>query len=156
MPVLKEVIMNRGPLVEREGHKQTTPEPGQRLRILMVEDDQDTVDTFAMLLTAEGYEVRSALDGPSGLEAARAWQPDAVLLDIGLPGMNGYELARQLRQTSGTRRPFLIAITAYGDDKARHCSEEVGIDLHLVKPVEIDDLQMVLDKFQTILVPEAG
>ncbi len=146
--------MERGQVMKADSRPPTEHRP--RLRILMVEDDRDTVDTFGMLLAAEGHEIRSALDGPSGLAAAEAFAPDVVLLDIGLPGMDGYELARQLRARSGKRRPFLIAITAYGDDRSRLWSEESGIDLHLVKPVEIEDLQMVLEKFQTILLPEAG
>ena len=151
--------MERGQLTPPRHDKLTAdspPEERKQLRILMVEDDHDTVETFALLLTAQGHEVRYAFDGPTGLEMARSWAPDAVLLDIGLPGMNGYELARRLHAESGNRRPFLIAITAYGDDQSRLCSEKVGIDLHLVKPVEIEDLQMVLEKFQTILMPDAG
>lgn len=150
--------MERGHLTQPEQDSAGTSTTGRRnqLRILMVEDDRDTVETLTLLLTAQGHEVRSAFDGATGLELAREWLPDAVLLDIGLPGMNGYDVARQLREESAARRPFLIAITAYGDDRSRLCSEEVGIDLHLVKPVEIEDLQMVLEKFHTILMPESG
>jgi CheY-like chemotaxis protein len=151
--------MERGQVTQPRQHSPTAdspPDQRKQLRVLMVEDDRDTVETFALLLTAQGHDVRYAFDGPTGLEMARTWAPDAVLLDIGLPGMNGYELARRLHAESGDRRPFLIAITAYGDDQSRLSSEKVGIDLHLVKPVEIEDLQMVLDKFQMILMPDAG
>jgi len=147
--------MQKSPSLAKPATDRASEQTRERsLRILLVEDDRDTVETFTMLLKAEGYDIRFAYDGPSGLEAARTYEPDAVLLDIGLPGMNGFDLARQIRQQCGSKRPFLIAITAYGDEKSRKCSEQVGIDLHLVKPIEMEGLQMVLEKFRTVLRPE--
>ncbi len=93
-----------------------------------------------MILKTSGYEVRMAFDGPSALREAERYRPDAVLLDIGLPGMNGYEVARSLRQRAAFRRTPLVAITGYGQDEDRRRSREAGFDLHLTKPVDPGEL----------------
>jgi two-component system, chemotaxis family, CheB/CheR fusion protein len=115
------------------------------LRILVVEDDADTARTAALLLELYGYKVRLAADGMAALEAARSWQPDVVLLNIGLPGMDGYEVAQRLAVEN---KPFIIAVTGYGRDVDRWRSEQAGIHLHLVKPVDPELLLSILRKFQ--------
>ncbi len=112
------------------------PAPVQRRRVLVVDDNVDAAQSLRMLLELEGHEVRLAHDGLAALEAARAFAPAVVLLDIGLPGLDGYEVARRLRAAPETRACRLIAITGYGqsDDHAR--SEAAGFDRHLIKPVE--------------------
>jgi two-component system OmpR family response regulator len=118
------------------------PPPG--LRVLVVEDHADTADSLALLLTLFGHEVRVARDGPTALEMARAFPPDVVLLDIGLPGIDGWQVAERLRQQSGQKRPLLIAVTGYGQDADHRRSQEAGIDLHLLKPVDPDQLRRLL------------
>jgi PAS domain S-box-containing protein len=110
-------------------------------RILVVDDHVDTAELQALLLRAAGHEVRTAHDGPVALEAARAFRPGIVILDIGLPGMDGYEVARRLRGEPGLEEVLLIALTGYGRDEDRRRCREVGFDHHLVKPVDSDALQ---------------
>jgi CheY-like chemotaxis protein len=118
------------------------------LRILIVEDEPDTADTMAILLCLWGHRAQIALDGPSALHAALLRPPDVVLLDLGLPGMDGWQVAEQLSDQAGRERPFLIAITGYGQQADHRRSREAGIDLHLLKPVEPDFLQRVLERLQ--------
>jgi CheY-like chemotaxis protein len=124
-----------------------------RLHILTVEDDQETAQNLALLLRKEGHEVNIAPDGPAALRSAQVHQPDVVLLDIGLPGMNGYDVARHLHQQKGEKRPLLIAVTGHAEEKDRQQSEEAGIDLHLVKPVDPGQLNKVLRRFERIILP---
>lgn len=113
-------------------------------RVLVVDDNEDTAWSFAMLLRAFGHEVRTAHDGPSGLEAALDERPDVVFLDIGLPGLDGYEVARRLRRRPELAAAVLVAVTGYGqDDDLRH-SREAGFDHHLVKPARLEEVQAIL------------
>jgi CheY-like chemotaxis protein len=123
---------------------------GQPLRVLVVEDDAITARTWVRLLGLLGHAVEIAVDGPAALRAAQAHAPDVVLLDLGLPGMSGYEVASQLRELPGEPRPVLIAVTGFGEPADRLHSYEVGIDLHLVKPVEVDELETFLDHLLSI------
>ncbi|MCI0464501.1 MAG: response regulator, partial [Gemmataceae bacterium] len=112
-------------------------------RVLVVDDNCDAAESLAMLLQVKGHEVHTAHDGLAALETARDFQPDIVLLDIGLPGMDGYEVARRLRQEQG-RQAVLVALTGYGTDEDHRRSQEAGFDYHLVKPVELDALHQLL------------
>ena len=123
---------------------------GQPLHVLVVEDDALTARTWVRLLGSLGHIVEIAADGPTALRSAQAHLPDVVLLDLGLPGMSGYEVARQLRELPGEPRPVLIAVTGFGEPSDRLHSYEVGIDLHLVKPVEVEELQTFLDHLLAI------
>ncbi len=131
----------------------STPRRTGRLHILTVEDDQDTAQNLAFLLRREGHEVNIAPDGPAALRSAKVHQTDVVLLDIGLPGMSGYDVARHLYQQKGEKRPLLIAVTGHGEEQDRLQSEEVGIDLHLVKPVDPGQLKAVLRRFERVILP---
>jgi PAS domain S-box-containing protein len=113
-------------------------------RILLVEDNQDAAETLGELLRIWGHEVRIAYEGTGALDQARAETPDIVLLDIGLPGMDGYEVARALRAQPGLERIRLIALTGYGQDADRHRSSQAGFDHHFVKPVDIQALRLLL------------
>jgi CheY-like chemotaxis protein len=112
-----------------------------RKRVLVVDDNVDAAESIGMILRISGYDVRCVYDGPSALEAARTYRPDVVVLDIGLPGMSGYDVARQLRQQPDFRRTPLVAVTGYGQDEDRRRSREAGFDHHLTKPVDPDALQ---------------
>lgn len=109
-------------------------------RILIVEDNKDTADSLADLLEIFGYEVKVAYNGKEGVEAAHLFRPEIVLCDIGLPGLDGYEVARQLRSEADTATVRLIAITGYGGESDREKAQEAGFDRHLVKPVDPDRL----------------
>jgi signal transduction histidine kinase len=114
-------------------------------RVLLIEDNEDGREMMAMMLGVYGYEVQSAADGLLGLNTARDYLPDLALVDIGLPGIDGYEVARRLRADPATRDIKLIALTGYGlaDDLRRVM--DAGFDRHLVKPVDIDQLMGVID-----------
>jgi DNA-binding response OmpR family regulator len=116
-------------------------------RVLIVEDNVDSADTMQILLQLSGYEARAAYDGTSALSIAREFEPHAVLLDIGLPRKDGYEVARELRALPQTRTALLVALTGYGheDDKAR--ATEAGFDAYQVKPVEPAAIEKLLDAF---------
>ncbi len=105
-------------------------------RVLVVDDNHDAADMLATLLEFDGHEVRTAPDGPAALAIAREFRPDIVFLDIGLPGMNGYELAKRLREVPGLAAVKLVAVTGWGQDEDRRQSTQAGIDRHLTKPVD--------------------
>ncbi len=119
------------------------PRPPSR-RVLVIEDNVDGARSLEKLLKMLGHEVAVAHDGYAGLEHARAFRPDIVILDIGLPGMNGYEVARNLRRLPGLRDVLLVAMTGWGKDEDRRKSMEAGFNAHLVKPVELNDLEALL------------
>jgi two-component system CheB/CheR fusion protein len=119
--------------------------PSTGRRILVVDDNADAAESLAMMLQLNGHEVRTALDGPAALEAARAFKPQFVLLDIGLPGMSGYEVAGRLRQRPETQKAVLIAVTGYSQAEDRQRSKEAGFDHHLAKPVTLDELNAALN-----------
>jgi PAS domain S-box-containing protein len=115
-----------------------------RRRVLVVDDNVDAADSIADVLRLYGHEVRCAYDGPGALEAARSYGPDVVVLDIGLPGMDGYEVATRLRQMSAFSAIPIIAVTGYGQTEDRAQSEAAGFDRHLTKPVDLEELQEVV------------
>jgi two-component system CheB/CheR fusion protein len=117
---------------------------GPRRRILVVDDNADAAESLAMLLRLEGQEVRVAHDGPSALEAARDYRPEIAFLDIGMPGLDGYEVARRLRQEPGLEKVVLVALTGWGQEEDRRRSREAGFDRHFIKPVEPDVLHRFL------------
>src|SRR5205085_2775214 len=100
-----------------------------------------------LLLNLKGHEVRLAHDGPAALEAARAQRPEVVILDIALPGLDGYEVARRLREDETTRRAVLVAMTGYGQEDDHRRSRQAGFDRHLVKPVDFQELQQLFAEF---------
>ena len=117
---------------------------GQSLRLLVVDDNADTVESLAMLLRLSGHAVQTANTGPAGLQIALSENLDVALLDIGLPAIDGYEMARRIRQQSDT--PILIAMTGYGQPEDRERTKDAGFDYHLVKPVDPEKLQDLLSK----------
>jgi PAS domain S-box-containing protein len=114
-------------------------------RVLVVDDSVDSAESLSVALALEGHKTKTAHDGPSALELARAFRPQVTLLDIGLPGMNGYEVARELRKQPGGRKRKLIALTGYGQEEDRRKSREAGFDHHLTKPVDYDALASLIN-----------
>jgi PAS domain S-box-containing protein len=113
-------------------------------RILVVDDNRDAADSLAMLLRFSGADVHVAYDGASALEAIRMCRPSVVFLDLGMPGMDGYEVARRVRQNPHSAKTMLIALTGWGQESNRRSSEEAGFNHHLVKPVDFGSVQAVL------------
>jgi signal transduction histidine kinase/CheY-like chemotaxis protein len=119
------------------------PAPPSR-RVLAVDDNVDAVESLALLLSAQGHEVRTAYDGPAAVAAAAAFQPEVVFLDIGLPHMDGYEVARRLRGQAGLSITLLVALTGYGQEEDRRRADEAGFDAYLIKPADPTTLQRLL------------
>jgi signal transduction histidine kinase/ActR/RegA family two-component response regulator len=116
----------------------------RRPRMLIVEDQRDAAEGLAELMRMRGYAVEIALEGAAALHSAGARPPAVVLLDLGLPGLDGYEVARRLRQLPGLADALVVALSGYGRDEDRQRGREAGIDHHLVKPVELSELDRVL------------
>jgi signal transduction histidine kinase len=115
-----------------------------RERVLVVDDNHDAADSLAMLLQLAGYETRTVYSGDDALELAATFRPETVLLDIGLPGMDGYEVGRRLKEAFDSIR--LVAISGYGRDEDKQRTQAAGFDAHLVKPVDVSALEKVLSK----------
>ena len=115
-----------------------------RLRILIVDDSADGAESLAMLLRVGGHETHKAHDGLEAVEAAARLRPDAVLLDIGLPRLNGYEACRRIRSHAWGAPIIMVAITGWGQEEDREQSNAAGFDRHLVKPVDHDELLRVV------------
>jgi PAS domain S-box-containing protein len=111
-------------------------EPGRRLRILVVEDNLDAAESFVTLLQLQGHEIRAAQSGLTALEVASSFVADVAFIDLGLPGMDGYEVARRLRAIPGFQATVLVALTGYGQDEDKRRSLDAGFDHHLTKPVD--------------------
>ena len=137
LPVVQAVVSD-SPVVET-GEQKVRP-----LRVLVVDDNVDTALSFSMLLRASGHDVQTAHDGLKAVQAAIDFRPDIVLLDIGLPGLNGYEVAKKIRMHPDLQHVVLVALTGYGQDSDRQASGEAGFTHHLVKPARFDELQKIL------------
>jgi CheY-like chemotaxis protein len=122
-----------------------------RHKILVVDDNRDTATSCSQLFKTLGHDVQTAYDGIAALELARTFKPEAIFLDIGLPGMNGFEVVKTLRQ-EGHRNEIIIAVSGYGQPEDRQRSREAGFDEHLVKPVQQESLVLAL---QRIVVRQA-
>jgi len=109
-------------------------------RILVVDDNADAAASLALLLKFSGHEVHVAHDGEAALRLTETLRPDAVLLDVGMPGMDGYEVARRLRLRPGTKDAVIIAVTGYGAEADRRRTRAAGFDHHLTKPIELESL----------------
>ena len=119
--------------------------PGQAgvvppLRVLVVDDFRDAADSLALLLKLLGHDARAVYDGPTALRVAASFRPDVVLLDLGLPGLDGYAVARRLRGQVG----LLVAATGFGQEEDRRRCREAGFDRFLLKPLDLGELQRVL------------
>jgi CheY-like chemotaxis protein len=123
----------------RAGQEEEAIEP---LRILVIDDNHDAADSLCLLLRSMGHEARAVYDGPAGIAALQDFPADVVMLDIGMPVMSGYEVARAMRTDS--TRPVIVAVTGWGHDAAKRQARESGFDHHLVKPVSESELAELL------------
>jgi len=121
---------------------------GGPCRVMVVDDNRDAADSMAVFLELAGLETTVQLDGPCALDAAAAWAPHVVLLDIGLPGLDGYEVARRLRAAPGGAAALLIALTGYGQQDDRRRAHEAGFDVHLVKPADPDAVVELIQEWR--------
>ncbi len=136
----------RLPLIENT-HESSFEAPEVKVRsrrILVVDDNADSANSLAMLLELEGHEVESVYSSQKALERVESLKPDVVLLDIGLPDMSGYEVARRMRALPGLARARLIALTGYGQTEDKQRTRDAGFDDHLTKPVDFALLQKAL------------
>lgn len=138
LPQVAPRVTPRPPIVERRLHE------APRLRVLIVDDNEVSADMLGLLLRELGYVVRVAYDGPRALSLAAELEPDVAVLDIGLPVMDGYELAMRLREAHGARGMRLVALTGYGQDQDVERSKRAGFDRHLVKPIDTNELESAL------------
>jgi len=128
----------------------TEPAPTTARRILVVDDNQDSATTLAMLLKLSGHEVHTANDGLEAVEAAGTFRPHVVLLDIGLPNLNGYEVARQIREQPWGKDMVLVALTGWGQEESRQKSRDAGFNGHLTKPVDFPSLEKSIAGFASV------
>jgi PAS domain S-box-containing protein len=133
--------------------REASAEVGMSRRILVVDDNRDGVRTLARLLEVLGHEVQSAEDGAEALEVAARYRPEVILLDIGLPGMDGYTVARQLRARPEFEGTVIVAVTGYGNPDDRQQSLQAGFNAHLVKPVDLEALKQLLAHPAMLLRP---
>lgn len=134
------------PATAAEPHSAAPSRSDEQRRVLVVDDNADNADTLADLLGVMGHDVRVARDGLQALSLAAAFRPELVLLDIGLPGLDGYEVARRLRREPWAARITLVAVTGYGQATDRERSHEAGFDEHVIKPIQLDVLTRVISR----------
>ena len=128
----------------------------QGKRVLIVEDNVDSADTMQILLQLSGYEARAAYDGTAALSIAREFEPHAVLLDIGLPRKDGYEVARELRALPATKTALLVALTGFGQEDDKERAAQAGFDAYQVKPVEPAAIEKLLEAYFNKQEPNAS
>jgi signal transduction histidine kinase/ActR/RegA family two-component response regulator len=149
LPLLPERPARATPVADTPVQPEPAPHARPPRRLLVVDDNEDVGRSFAVLLGAMGHDVRVEADGPSALAAVNEIHPDVVFLDIGLPGMSGYEVAEAIRRDHGRHSIVLVAVTGYGQDNDRERSFRSGFDHHLLKPVDVTVLETLLASLGT-------
>ncbi len=144
LPILRDQV-EPSPMTPAEGGSDST---GLKRRILVADDNQDSATSMAMMLQLLGKEVRTAHDGLAAVELAGQFRPQVILMDIGMPKLNGYEATRRIREQPWGRDMAIVALTGWGQDPDRARSKEAGCDHHLVKPVDLPDLEKLLAELQ--------
>jgi signal transduction histidine kinase/ActR/RegA family two-component response regulator len=141
-----EFIINL-PVVNESGAREPVPlsspaaaADGRKMKVLVVDDNTDAADSLAALLEIDGFDVRAVYDGAAAVALSAESQPDMIIMDLGMPGMDGYETARAIRQRPGAERILMLALTGWGQSDARRRTVEAGFDHHLVKPVELEQI----------------
>ena len=140
LPVMLTALAPAAPAL---GDSARTPAKAQQ-RVLVVDDNVDGAEGLAMLLEMTGHVTRLTYDGQAAVQAAIDYRPDVVLLDIGLPGLDGYKVAQRIRQQAGLENVVLVALTGYGQDSDRQRSHDAGFDHHLVKPADFSEIEKIL------------
>jgi len=136
----------RLPVLDRDGRREAVPlaqeagTDGRKMQVLVVDDNQDAADSLTALLELDGFDARAVYDGASAVASVQAQAPDMIIMDLGMPGMDGYETARTIRQIAGAEHILLLALTGWGQGDARRRTAEAGFDHHLVKPVELQQI----------------
>jgi signal transduction histidine kinase/ActR/RegA family two-component response regulator len=136
----------RLPVLNNDGTRDAVPlaqhagTDGRKMKVLVVDDNQDAADSLTALLELEGFDVNAVYDGMAAIAAVDAQAPDMIIMDLGMPGMDGYETARAIRQKPGAERILMLALTGWGQSDARRRTLEAGFDHHLVKPVELEQI----------------
>lgn len=143
-PALGTAFTNANEAASQSRHCPNAELAQAKVHVLIVEDNPDTAETLRVLLQLSGYHVAVAYNGSAGVEVARQFRPHIVLSDLGLPGIDGFEVARQLRRSPETATATLIAVTGYGQEEDRRKSRQAGFDYHLVKPVDPNELERLL------------
>jgi len=141
LPII-EAITETLPIIEKSDEKLFSSK-----RVLVIDDNEDAADSLASLLEYSGHVSCKAYDGISGLESAEKFNPDVILLDIGLPDINGYEVARRIRQQTWGENLFLIAATGWGQDSDKESAKKAGCDRHLTKPIDFQELKSLLQTY---------
>ena len=142
-PILASTDMHRRTAAGKQGasaQKNVGFSDNHDFRVLLIDDNIDAIESMGALLTLLDYDVRTAEDAESALDIATGFQPHLILSDIGLPGMDGYQLAPELRRVAGCRKLVLAAATGYGMASDKQKAREAGFDYHLVKPLDADML----------------
>jgi PAS domain S-box-containing protein len=129
----------------RGGETQALPQAARKRRVLVVDDNRDGAESLRMIVELLGHDARVAYDGASSLAAAEELHPEVVFLDIGMPGMNGYDLCRAMRATPWGRHALIVALTGWGQDQDRKRADEAGFDRHVVKPISEEDVRRLCD-----------
>jgi CheY-like chemotaxis protein len=124
--------------------RQRNPAAHKRQRVLIIEDNVDVAKALRVLVTSIGHDVQTAPDGPSGIALLETFTPDVLLLDIGLPGMSGYEVARRVRSLPCGEKILIVAVTGWGQESDRKHARQAGFDHHLTKPVRLEELERAL------------
>jgi len=136
---------------------QPEPErPVASLRVLVVDDNVDSAETVGFVLRRLGHQTRTEYDGAAAIAAADAFRPDLILLDIGLPGMSGHEVAREIRQTPWGGTTTIIAVSGWGEESDRKQSREAGFDHHVTKPLDYEGVQRILTTLESSRPPDRG
>jgi signal transduction histidine kinase/ActR/RegA family two-component response regulator len=145
-PGMGSEFVIRLPVVSSDGARNAVPlspaagVDGRKMKALVVDDNLDAADSLAALLEIDGFDVRAVYDGAAAIDATAQSQPDMIIMDLGMPGMDGYETARAIRQRPGAERILMLALTGWGQSDARRRTLEAGFDHHLVKPVELEQI----------------
>jgi PAS domain S-box-containing protein len=155
MPAIDGAAPDSGGAGERSGRAATERSVAAQ-RILAADDNRDALFAVALMLRMSGHEVQTAANGAEALEVAEAYRPDVALLDIGMPGVDGYEVARRIRQEPWGRGMLLVAMTGWGQERDKQQAEDAGFDAHLTKPVDVEVLERLLAARRTVTSPAAG
>jgi CheY-like chemotaxis protein len=140
------LLIERSPALTRSSGDEAQTQSGATQHILVVDDDPDIRRSLAMLLRHYGHVVETASDGLEAVKLAERGKPDVILLDVGLPGLDGYEACRRIREQPWGKQMYIVALTGWGQDEDRRKTREAGFDDHLVKPVEFKSIQALLSK----------